>query len=586
MSMETGIDLADLRAPLDDEERSRVDVEDDYTMIIVDIPTVEERGGRDWYETIPLSIIITQSAIITVCMQDTPVLHPFMEGTIRGFNTYMKTRFILQILYRNATMYLRYLRIIDRESDKLELKLRHSMQNREILMLLELSKTLVYFTTSLKSNEIVMEKLTTLPRLKQYPEDEDLLDDVITEKQAGNRDGQHLQRRSRQHDRRVRIDRVEQPEQRDAHLHHHLHHPVDSDPDLLHVRHELPGRHARHAPHGQAMGLRGDHRHLTGPFGDRHLVPHPVAHVQVTSMMGKARYVAAAACAALLAAGAGACGTSVSVVTKGAAQGPTIAIGVAADQPGLGYLHGGEYSGFDIDVAKYVAKTLGYAEKQIVFKQLSPAMRASALTDGTVDMVVDSFSMDGTHDGEADVAGPYLTVREALLIRSDSASEITGTDSLSDKTRMCGRWKRGGRQHPQPHEKPPARRWRNATTYPQCMTALMIGEADAVAADDAISAGLASNNTGDHLKIVDVPDTTWSYGIAVKSGQDELVGQIDAALRAMVKDGSWQKAAADMGKSIRYTPDASMNPPKATAKAPSSGASAASEKITAAHVPE
>ena len=185
VASQTGIDLADLRAPLDDEERSRVDVEDDYTMIIVDIPTVEERGGRDWYETIPLSIIITQSAIITVCMQDTPVLHPFMEGTIRGFNTYMKTRFILQILYRNATMYLRYLRIIDRESDKLELKLRHSMQNREILMLLELSKTLVYFTTSLKSNEIVMEKLTTLPRIKQYPEDEDLLDDVITEnKQA------------------------------------------------------------------------------------------------------------------------------------------------------------------------------------------------------------------------------------------------------------------------------------------------------------------------------------------------------------------------------------------------------------------
>ncbi|NEG96044.1 magnesium transporter CorA family protein [Bifidobacterium sp. SMB2] len=179
------IDLADLRAPLDDEERSRVDVEDNYTMIIVDIPTVEERGGRDWYETIPLSIIIVDDIIITVCMQDTPVLHPFMEGTIRGFNTFMKSRFILQILYRNATMYLRYLRIIDRESDKLELKLRHSMQNREILMLLELSKTLVYFTTSLKSNEIVMEKLNTLSRIRQYPDDQDLLDDVIIEnKQA------------------------------------------------------------------------------------------------------------------------------------------------------------------------------------------------------------------------------------------------------------------------------------------------------------------------------------------------------------------------------------------------------------------
>ena len=185
VSQETGIDLADLRAPLDDEERSRVDVEDDYTMIIVDIPTVEERSGRDRSETIPLSIIVTKTMFITVCMQDTPVLHPFMEGTIRGFNTFMRSRFILQILYRNATMYLRYLRIIDRETDKLELRLRHSMQNREILMLLELSKTLVYFNTSLKSNEIVMEKLMTLTRIKQYPEDEDLLEDVITEnKQA------------------------------------------------------------------------------------------------------------------------------------------------------------------------------------------------------------------------------------------------------------------------------------------------------------------------------------------------------------------------------------------------------------------
>jgi magnesium transporter len=185
VSQTTGIDLADLRAPLDDEERSRVDVEDGYTMIIVDIPTVETRGGRDWYETIPLSIVVTEGLIITVCMQDTPVLHPFMEGTIRGFNTFMKSRFILQILYRNATTYLRYLRIIDRESDKLELKLRHSMQNREIVMLLELSKTLVYFATSLKSNEIVLEKLTSLDRIRQYPDDEDLLGDVITEnKQA------------------------------------------------------------------------------------------------------------------------------------------------------------------------------------------------------------------------------------------------------------------------------------------------------------------------------------------------------------------------------------------------------------------
>lgn len=185
ISDKCAIDLADLRAPLDDEERSRVDVEDGYTMIIVDIPTVEERGGRDWYETIPLSIIVTDELIITVCMEDSLLLKPFMDGTIRGFNTFMRSRFILQVLYRNASMYLRYLRIIDRESDKLEMRLQHSTANREILMLMELSKSLVYFTTSLKSNEVVLEKLTNLQRFRYYEDDADLLEDVITEnKQA------------------------------------------------------------------------------------------------------------------------------------------------------------------------------------------------------------------------------------------------------------------------------------------------------------------------------------------------------------------------------------------------------------------
>ncbi len=287
------------------------------------------------------------------------------------------------------------------------------------------------------------------------------------------------------------------------------------------------------------------------------------------------RNIAALVCAASVVLGTSACGTSISVVTNGLAQGPTIAIGVAADQPGLGFLHGGEYSGFDISVAQYVANTLGFAQKQIVFKQVLPSTRVSSLEDGTVDMVVDAFAADDVQDGEVELAGPYLTVHAALLVRSDSAGTITGTDDLAGRTVCVAK---GGI---------PSYSVRNLAedvtvserdTYPQCMTALMIGEADAVAADAAIAAGLASNNTGDHLKIVDVPDTTWSYGIAVKSGQDELVGQIDAALRAMVKDGSWQKAAADMGKSIGYTPDESMNPPKATAKAPSSGTSAASEK--------
>ena len=153
VSQQTGVDLADLRAPLDDEERSRIDVEDDYTMIIVDIPTVEERGGRDWYETIPLSIIVTEDLIITVCMQDTPVLHPFMEGTIRGFNTFMCSRFILQILYRNASTYLRCLRIYRprKRQARIQAASRHAEPRDHGSF--ELSKTLVYLPRRLKSNE-------------------------------------------------------------------------------------------------------------------------------------------------------------------------------------------------------------------------------------------------------------------------------------------------------------------------------------------------------------------------------------------------------------------------------------------------
>ena len=112
------------RAPLDEEERSRIEVEDDYTLIIVDTPILEERGEKDWYGTIPLSIIVTDEVIITVCLEDTSVLGRFMDGRVRNFYTYMKTRFILQILYKNASMFLHYLRIIDKKSEEVEEKLK------------------------------------------------------------------------------------------------------------------------------------------------------------------------------------------------------------------------------------------------------------------------------------------------------------------------------------------------------------------------------------------------------------------------------------------------------------------------------
>lgn len=185
IAKEYQIEQDDLRAPLDEEERSRIQVEDNYTMILVDIPVIEERNEKDWYVTIPMSIILTEDIIFTVCLEDTPVLSTFMDGRVRNFYTYKKTRFILQILYKNATMYLHYLRIIDKKSEVVEKKLHASTRNQELIELLELEKSLVYFTTSLRSNEVVLEKLLKTESVKRYPEDEDLLEDVIIEnKQA------------------------------------------------------------------------------------------------------------------------------------------------------------------------------------------------------------------------------------------------------------------------------------------------------------------------------------------------------------------------------------------------------------------
>ena len=193
------IDPDHLKAPLDEEERSRIEAEDEYTLILVDIPSIEERNGKDWFVTIPMAIITTKDVLITVCLEETPILTAFMDGRVRDFHTFMKTRFILQILYKNATQYLQYLRIIDKKSEVIEnklhqsqkneelieLKLHKSQRNQELIELLELEKSLVYFTTSLRSNEVVLEKLLRIDKIKKYPEDTDLLEDVIVEnKQA------------------------------------------------------------------------------------------------------------------------------------------------------------------------------------------------------------------------------------------------------------------------------------------------------------------------------------------------------------------------------------------------------------------
>ncbi|WP_422448846.1 magnesium transporter CorA family protein [Thermoanaerobacterium sp. DL9XJH110] len=178
---------------LDEEESSRIDYDDNYVLIIIKIPIL----NNGIYDTIPLGIIITDDCVVTVCLKKNPIVEEFIRSKPRDFYTYKKTRFLLQFLFKTATYYLRYLQQIDKKSDEIEKKLHQSMKNEELIELLKLEKSLVYFTTSLKSNEIVMEKLLKsrllkglrVPEssglIKMYEEDEDLLEDVITEnKQA------------------------------------------------------------------------------------------------------------------------------------------------------------------------------------------------------------------------------------------------------------------------------------------------------------------------------------------------------------------------------------------------------------------
>mgnify|MGYP003937889669 FL=1 len=175
-----------LRDALDDEEKPRIDVDEDQTLIIIDIPYVYEDDQSIKFETVPMGLLLVRDDyIITISSRQSTVLERFRNGQIRDFYTYKKTRFILQILYYVSTDYLKYLKHIDRKSELIEKALHKSMRNKELYKLLDLSKSLVYFNTSLKSNETVLERLLTGKFIKMYEEDADILDDTIIEnKQA------------------------------------------------------------------------------------------------------------------------------------------------------------------------------------------------------------------------------------------------------------------------------------------------------------------------------------------------------------------------------------------------------------------
>lgn len=173
---------------LDSEERARIDLEEDDSTIlfIVDVPVIENDGDTPLYTTIPLGMIVVRDDyFITVCSRKNRVIEDFEKFKIRNFSTFKKSRFLLQILFNNSSYFLTYLKQINKETEVTESRLKDSMKNKELLKMLSLEKSLVYFSTSLRANEVVMERTMKGKFLKLYDEDEDLLEDAIIEnKQA------------------------------------------------------------------------------------------------------------------------------------------------------------------------------------------------------------------------------------------------------------------------------------------------------------------------------------------------------------------------------------------------------------------
>lgn len=180
------VDAGFVRAALDPEESSRVEVEDDQALLIVDIPVEEQSDSitRDvqMYATLPMGIVVAENIVITVCLQDTSVTRDIAMGKVtRGIHTAMRTRFVFQLLLRVAGRFLNYLHRIERSFTEIERRLYESLRNEELMQLLGLQKSLVYFSASLKGNEVTMEKVLRGRILKLYEDDRDMLEDALIE---------------------------------------------------------------------------------------------------------------------------------------------------------------------------------------------------------------------------------------------------------------------------------------------------------------------------------------------------------------------------------------------------------------------
>jgi glutamate transport system substrate-binding protein len=244
----------------------------------------------------------------------------------------------------------------------------------------------------------------------------------------------------------------------------------------------------------------------------------------------------------------------------GSTGGDTLTIGIKYDQPGLGQKEGDTFKGFDVDVAKYVAKELGFAEDKVVFKETPSAQRETAIQGGQVALIFATYSITDARKEKVSFAGPYFIAGQDLLVRSDN-TDITGPDAMNGKT-LCSVT---GSTPAEKIKKEYATTVKlfEQDTYSKCVEALVGGTVDAVTTDNVILAGFAAQpQYAGKLKVVGKPFSTEKYGVGLKKGDTELCGKVNTALEKMVSDGSWQKAVdANVGPS-GFKIDTATNPPK------------------------
>ncbi|MBG6179858.1 glutamate ABC transporter substrate-binding protein [Arthrobacter sp. CAN_A1] len=278
--------------------------------------------------------------------------------------------------------------------------------------------------------------------------------------------------------------------------------------------------------------------------------------------MRKTRY-ATAAMAAVAALTLSACGGGdESGDTASEAGSDSIRIGIKFDQPGLGFDEGGEYSGFDVDVAKYVAAELGYEEDQIEWVEAPSANRENLLSTEEVDMIFATYSITDERKETVDFAGPYFVAGQDLLVRADD-DEITGPEALAGKN-LCS--VAGSTSAARINEEFGAdANLVEQPGYAECVSLMGGGQIDAVTTDDIILAGLASQeaNAG-QFKVVGNPFSEENYGVGLTKGSD-LCEDINAAIVKMIEDGAWEDAITANTEGADYTFNAELNPPEPAA---------------------